>query len=132
MWARAGNTPFQWGKQVGSDLGGTRNPMVVHWPARIAETGGLRSQFTHVIDVAPKILDVADIPVPETVDGIEQQPMHGTSFVASLTWLHCTCAFHARKFPVTTDISFKVMAAAGVAQCANVSRCVIGLTVVSR
>ena len=84
-WAWAGNTPFQWGKQVGSYLGGTRNPMVLHWPARITEAGGLRSQFAHVIDVAPTILDVAGIPVPQTVDGIEQEPMHGTSFVSSLT-----------------------------------------------
>ena len=84
-WAWAGNTPFRWGKQVGSYLGGTRNPMVLHWPARITEAGGLRSQFAHVIDVAPMVLDVAGIPVPQTVDGIEQEPMHGTSFVASLT-----------------------------------------------
>ena len=84
-WAWAGNTPFRWGKQVGSHLGGTRNPMVLHWPARITDAGGLRSQFAHVIDVAPMVLDVAGIPVPQTVDGIEQEPMHGTSFVASLT-----------------------------------------------
>ena len=61
-WAWAGNTPFQWGKQVGSHLGGTRNPLVVHWPDRISDAGGLRSQFTHVIDVAPTILDVAGHP----------------------------------------------------------------------
>ena len=84
-WAWAGNTPFQWGKQVGSHLGGTRNPMVVHWPGRVTDAGGLRSQFTHVIDVAPMILDVTGLPVPQTVDGIEQEPMHGTSFAASLT-----------------------------------------------
>jgi len=84
-WAWAGNTPFQWGKQVGSHLGGTRNPMVLHWPARITDTGGLRTPFAHVIDVAPMILDAAGIPAPDTVDGIEQEPMHGTSFVASLT-----------------------------------------------
>ena len=84
-WAWAGATPFKWGKQVGSHLGGTRNPMVVQWPERIAEIGELRSHFTHVIDVAPTILSVAGIPVPETVDGIEQEPMHGTSFVGSLT-----------------------------------------------
>ena len=74
-WAWAGNTPFQWGKQVGSHLGGTRNPLVVHWPERIHDTGGLRSQFAHVIDVAPMILDVAGIPEPQSVDGIEQEPM---------------------------------------------------------
>ena len=84
-WAWAGNTPFQWGKQVGSHLGGTRNPLVVHWPDRIHDAGGLRSQFTHVIDVAPMILDVAGIPAPESVDGIEQEPMHGATFAASLT-----------------------------------------------
>ena len=84
-WAWAGNTPFQWGKQVGSHLGGTRNPAVVHWPERAASDGSLRSQFTHVIDVAPTILELAGIPAPATVDGIEQEPMHGTSFVASLT-----------------------------------------------
>jgi arylsulfatase len=84
-WAWAGNTPFKWGKQVGSHLGGTRNPLVLHWPERITDGGGLRSQFTHVIDIAPLILDVSGIPVPRTVDGIEQEPMHGTSFAASLT-----------------------------------------------
>ena len=84
-WAWAGNTPFQWGKQVGSHLGGTRNPMVVHWPGRITATGGLRSQFTHVIDVAPTILDVAGIPVPSSVDGIDQEPMHGVTFTGTLT-----------------------------------------------
>ena len=84
-WAWAGNTPFQWGKQVGSHLGGTRNPLVVHWPAHVSDAGALRTPFTHVIDVAPTILDAAGIPAPDTVDGIEQEPMHGTSFVASLT-----------------------------------------------
>ena len=84
-WAWAGNTPFQWGKQVGSHLGGTRDPMVVHWPAHVSDAGALRTPFAHVIDVAPTILEAAGIPVPDTVDGIEQEPMHGTSFVASLT-----------------------------------------------
>ena len=84
-WAWAGNTPFQWGKQVGSHLGGTRNPLVVHWPDGVQDKGGLRSQFTHVIDVAPTILELAGIPEPTTVDGIEQEPMHGTTFTESLT-----------------------------------------------
>ena len=82
-WAWAGNTPFQWGKQVGSHLGGTRNPMVVRWPERITDTGGLRPQFGHVIDIAPTILDLAGIPQPTTVDGIEQEPMHGTSIAST-------------------------------------------------
>ncbi len=84
-WAWAGNTPFKWGKQVGSHLGGTRNPMVLHWPAHITDPGELRSQFCHVIDLAPTILDIAGIPAPSTVDGIEQEPFHGTSFLSSLT-----------------------------------------------
>ncbi len=84
-WAWAGNTPFQWGKQVGSHLGGTRNPMVIHWPDSVASGGGLRSQFTHVIDIAPTILDIAGIPAPTTVDGIAQQPLHGVAFTDSLT-----------------------------------------------
>lgn len=78
-WAWAGNTPFQWGKQVASHLDGTRNPMVVSWPKRIRDRGGLRSQFTHVIDVAPTVLEVAGITAPKQVDGIDQMPMHGTS-----------------------------------------------------
>jgi arylsulfatase A-like enzyme len=82
-WAWAGNCPFQWGKQVASHLGGTRNPMVVSWPDGIGESGGLRSQFTHAIDIGPTILEVAGIPEPESVDGIEQVPMHGTSFAYS-------------------------------------------------
>ena len=84
-WAWAGNTPFQWGKQVGSHLGGTRNPLVIRWPSHLAETQLIRSQFTHVTDIAPTILDLAGIPVPSTVDGIAQEPMHGTTFAATLT-----------------------------------------------
>jgi len=82
-WAWAGNTPFKWGKQVGSHLGGTRNPLVVHWPDRIQGEGSLRSQFTHVIDVGPTILEIAGIPMPTHIDGIEQQPMHGATFADS-------------------------------------------------
>ena len=93
-WAWAGNTPFQWGKQVGSHLGGTRNPLVVHWPDHVHDNGGLRSQFTHVTDVAPTILDLAGIPVPDSVDGVAQEPMHGTTFAPSMTDAaapeHCT------------------------------------------
>jgi arylsulfatase len=80
-WAWAGNTPFRWGKQVASHFGGTRNPMVVSWPARIKDKGGLRSQFAHVIDVTPTVLEAAGIAAPRQVDGIDQMPIHGTSFV---------------------------------------------------
>jgi arylsulfatase A-like enzyme len=79
-WAWAGDTPFQWGKQIASHLGGTRNPMVVSWPKRIRDRGGLRSQFTHAIDLAPTLLEVTGIAAPQQVDGVAQMPMHGTSF----------------------------------------------------
>jgi arylsulfatase A-like enzyme len=84
-WAWAGNTPFAWGKQVASHLGGTRNPLVVRYPSRITDAGGLRSQFTHVSDIGPTILDLVGIPQPTHVDGVAQQPMTGASFADSLT-----------------------------------------------
>jgi arylsulfatase len=83
-WAHAGNTPFQWGKQVASHLGGTRDPMVVAWPARANAAGEVRAQFTHCIDIAPTVLEAAGIPAPKSVDGIEQEPMDGTSFLYTL------------------------------------------------
>ena len=82
-WAHAMNTPFQWGKQVASHLGGTRDPLVVAWPKRIKADRVVRSQFTHVIDVGPTVLEAAGLPEPKTVDGIAQEPMDGTSFLYS-------------------------------------------------
>jgi hypothetical protein len=80
-WAWAMNTPLQWTKQVASHWGGTRNGTIVHWPAGIEEPGGLRSQFTHVIDVAPTILEAAGLPEPASVNGVTQSPMEGTSML---------------------------------------------------
>jgi arylsulfatase A-like enzyme len=82
-WAWAGNTPFKWGKQVASHLGGIRDPMVVSWPKRIKNKGGLRSQFTHCTDIAPTILEAAGLPEPKQVNGVAQMPMHGVSFLAT-------------------------------------------------
>ncbi len=83
-WAWALNTPFQWAKTVASHLGGTRNGMVVTWPKRIgAAAGGLRSQFGHVNDLTPTILEAVGITPPEEIDGIAQKPMDGTSLVYS-------------------------------------------------
>ncbi len=82
-WAWSGNAPFQWVKQVASHLGGTRNPMIVTWPARIKDKGGIRTQFTHLIDVVPTILDAAHLPAPRTVDGVEQKPLDGVSFLST-------------------------------------------------
>jgi arylsulfatase len=72
-------TPFQWTKQIAAFFGGTRNPMIVSWPRGITQTGGLRSQFHHVIDVAPTILEAAGIPQPTIVNGIAQKPIEGIS-----------------------------------------------------
>ena len=82
-WAHAFNTPFQFGKQTASHLGGTRDPMVVAWPRRIKASKDVRSQFTHCIDIGPTVLEAAGIPEPDTVDGIPQEPMDGTSFLYS-------------------------------------------------
>lgn len=82
-WAWATNTPFQWTKQVASHFGGTRNGMVMRWPARIRSQGEIRSQFHHVIDVAPTALEAAGIPEPTEVDGVKQRPMDGVSMLYS-------------------------------------------------
>jgi arylsulfatase A-like enzyme len=78
-WCWAGSSPFQWMKQVASHFGGTRNGLVLSWPKRIADKGGLRSQFHHVIDLAPTILEVAGIPEPREVNGVPQRPIEGVS-----------------------------------------------------
>ena len=82
-WAWAGDTPFQWTKQVASHFGGTRNGMVMHWPKGIAAHGEIRSQFHHVIDVAPTVLEAAKIQQPKAVNGVEQWPMDGVSMLYS-------------------------------------------------
>jgi arylsulfatase len=80
-WSWAFDTPFDWFKQNASRLGGINQNMVVSWPARIKDKGGLREQFVHVIDVVPTILEAAGIRAPEMVDGIKQAPIEGTSFL---------------------------------------------------
>jgi arylsulfatase len=82
-WSVALNAPFGWMKQVASDFGGTRNGMVVHWPKGIQAKNGLRTQFGHVIDVAPTILQAAGLPEPKSVNGTPQVPMEGTSLMYS-------------------------------------------------
>ncbi len=84
-WAWAGNTPFQWVKQVASHLGGSRNPMVVTWPAKIKHDDKPRDAFLHLVDILPTVLDAAHIPMPETVKGIKQKPLAGKSFLASFS-----------------------------------------------
>ncbi len=87
-WAHAMNTPFQWTKQVASHFGGTRNPMVISWPARITDRGGLRSQFLHAIDIVPTLYEAIGITPPEMLDGIAQKPIEGVSFLKSFAAAH--------------------------------------------
>jgi arylsulfatase len=79
-WAHAMDTPFQWTKQVASHFGGTRNPMIVSWPARIKDRGGLREQFLHVIDIVPTLYEVIGITPPLELNGVQQKPIEGVSF----------------------------------------------------
>jgi len=78
-WAWAFDTPFKWTKQIASHFGGTRQGLAISWPAHIKDVGGIRSQFHHVIDIVPTILEATGIPVPQEVDGIKQRPMEGVS-----------------------------------------------------
>ena len=80
-WAWAFDTPFQWVKQVASHFGGTRQGMSMSWPGHIKDEGGIRTQFHHVIDIVPTILEVTGIAAPDTINGIKQDPIDGVSMV---------------------------------------------------
>jgi arylsulfatase A-like enzyme len=80
-WAHAMDTPFQWTKQIASHFGGTRNGMVISWPERIKDKGGIRTQFSSVIDIMPTLLEVVGVPAPESINGVKQKPIEGTSLV---------------------------------------------------
>ena len=83
-WALAGNTPFQWVKQMASHFGGTRNPLIVHWPKGIKAKGEVRSQFHHVIDIARRSLEAASVPQPDVVNGVKQRPIEGVTHLVLL------------------------------------------------
>lgn len=80
-WAVATDSPFKWTKQMAADFGGTRNAMVMHWPDGIESKGEIRSQWHHVNDVAPTVLEAANLPVPKSINGVEQIPMDGVSML---------------------------------------------------
>ena len=82
-WAWAVDTPFQWTKQIASHFGGTRNGLIVHWPKGIRARNGMRTQFHHVIDIAPTVLEAAGIPEPKMVNGVKQKPIQGVSMLYS-------------------------------------------------
>ena len=100
-WAWAMCTPYQWTKQVASHWGGTRNGTIVHWPAGFESKGEIRSQFTHVIDVAPTVLEAAGLPEPAFVNGIQQAPIEGTSMLYT---------FDAADAPERHDLQYFEMA----------------------
>ncbi len=82
-WAVAGDTPFSWTKMVASNYGGTRNGMVAHWPKGFSAKGEVRSQWHHVIDITPTVLEAAHLPQPKSVDGTAQTPIEGVSLLYS-------------------------------------------------
>jgi arylsulfatase len=96
-WAVVGNTPLQYFKQTTNE-GGVRDPFIIAWPHHIQDQGAIRRQFTHMIDVLPTILDLADVPVLSHVNGVEQQPIEGASFAASLTNPQASDARHQQYF----------------------------------
>jgi arylsulfatase A-like enzyme len=79
-WAHAMNTPFQWTKQVASHFGGTRNPMIISWPARIKDKGDVRAQFLHTIDIVPTLYELCGVTAPTELNGVQQKPIEGISF----------------------------------------------------
>jgi len=84
-WAIAGNAPFGWSKQIAGDFGGTRNGLIIEYPKMIKDKGQIRDQFYHVIDIAPTILELCNVPQPTSVNGVKQEPIQGVSMVASFT-----------------------------------------------
>jgi arylsulfatase A-like enzyme len=78
-WAWTFDTPFKWTKQIASFFGGTKNGMVISWPAKIKDKGGIRWQFHHVVDIVPTLLEIAGLPAPVQIDGIAQRPLEGVS-----------------------------------------------------
>jgi arylsulfatase len=99
-WAWAGSTPFQYFKQVASHLGAMRNPLVVSWPQRIKDKGGLRTQFHHVNDVMPTILEAAHIPVPRMVNGVPQKSLDGVSMLYSFDHPETPSTHHTQYFEI--------------------------------
>lgn len=99
-WAWALDTPFKWTKQVASYFGGTKNGMIVVWPGHITDRGGIRTQFHHVIDVAPTILDAAGIKQPTMVDGVKQNPIEGVSMNYSFANAEAPSTHHTQYFEI--------------------------------
>jgi arylsulfatase A-like enzyme len=99
-WAHAMNTPFQWVKAVASHYGGTANGMVISWPARIKDKGGIRPQWHHVIDIVPTLLEAIGIEQPSSVNGVAQKPIEGVSMVYSFDSPKAPSTHHTQYFEI--------------------------------
>ena len=99
-WAVAGDSPFSWTKQVASNFGGTRDGLVVVWPKRITASSQIRSQFHHVIDIAPTVLEAAGLPEPKEVNGIRQTPIQGVSMVYTFDEAHAKSRHNTQYFEI--------------------------------
>lgn len=102
-WAHTMNTPFQWDKKIASHFGGTRNGLVISYPKRIKDAGGLRSQFHHVIDITPTILDVVGLPAPTSINGVEQKPMEGVSLAYTFDKANAPTAHQTQYFEIVAN-----------------------------
>src|SRR5205807_10371000 len=102
-WAWAFDTPFKWTKQVASHFGGTRQGMAISWPGHIKDSGAIRTQFHHVIDIVPTILEVTGIKAPDEVNGIKQKPIEGVSMAYTFDQANA-------KAPSTRDTQYFEMA----------------------
>ncbi|HWF00132.1 MAG TPA: arylsulfatase [Caulobacteraceae bacterium] len=105
-WAWATNAPFQWGKQVASHFGGTRNGMVIAWPHHVLDAGGIRRQFHHVIDIAPTLYAAADITPPRSVDGVRQLPLDGVSMLYTLSQPTAASRHHEQYFEMLGNMAY--------------------------
>jgi len=99
-WAHAMDTPFQWVKAIPSHYGGTANGMVISWPARIKDQGGIRPQWHHVIDIVPSILEVSGLQQPSVVNGVAQKPIEGVSMAYTFDYPHVPSTHHTQYFEV--------------------------------
>ncbi|HTG31054.1 MAG TPA: arylsulfatase [Methylomirabilota bacterium] len=100
-WAVAGDTPFMWTKQIPSNYGGTRNGMIVSWPKRVKAVNQFRSQWHHVIDIAPTVLEVAGLPEPKSVNGTVQEPIEGVSMVYTFDHPDAASTHKTQYFEIT-------------------------------
>ncbi len=107
-WSWAFDTPFKWTKQVASHFGGTRQGMAISWPGHISDVGGIRTQFHHVIDIVPTILEAAGIPAPDMVNGIKQKPIEGVSMAYTFDKANANAPSNGDDYSESNDLAAKM------------------------